>query len=167
MFDVVLRALIKIVQKNWQSLIVVKNMEGFFCDALTLFHHKLLSESNGWRSLSSHISRGLLTTFQSMMNAKLIQQRFWHCCDNGLIKTIQTMPSYLRVDSKHWLCDSEQCRKRKESVLKIKTHAEDVTVTLFKNLDIHRYGGSAYLLEATKPSLVLAKKSISSPHIWT
>ena len=46
---------------------------------------------------------------------------------------------YLRVDSKHRQCDSEQCRKRKEWVLKIKTHAEDVTATLFKNLDIHRY----------------------------
>ena len=32
------------------------------------------------------------TTFQSMMNAKLMKQRFWHCHENGLIKTIQTIP---------------------------------------------------------------------------
>ena len=26
------------------------------------------------------------------MNAKLSMQRFWHCHENGLIKTIQTIP---------------------------------------------------------------------------
>ena len=51
----------------------------------------------------------------------------------------QIWRSYLRVDSKHRLCETEQCRKRKEWVLEIKTHAEDLTVTLFKNLDIHMY----------------------------
>ena len=30
------------------------------------------------------------TTLQSRMNAKLSKQRFWHCHENGLIKTIQT-----------------------------------------------------------------------------
>ena len=29
-------------------------------------------------------------------------------------------------------------------MLKIKTHAEDVTATLFKNLDIHRYASALY-----------------------
>ena len=36
-----------------------------------------------------------LTTLQSMMNAKLSKQRFWHCHENGLIKTIQTIPHNL------------------------------------------------------------------------
>ena len=35
------------------------------------------------------------TTLQSMMNAKLIKQRFWHCYENGLIKMIQTIPHNL------------------------------------------------------------------------
>ena len=32
------------------------------------------------------------TTLQSMMNAKLSKQRFWHCHENRLIKAIQTIP---------------------------------------------------------------------------
>ena len=31
------------------------------------------------------------TTLQSVMNAKLSKQRFWHCHENSLIKTIQTI----------------------------------------------------------------------------
>ena len=34
-------------------------------------------------------------TLQSMMNAKLSEQRFWHCHENGLIKTIQMIPHNL------------------------------------------------------------------------
>ena len=34
----------------------------------------------------------LLTTLQSMMNAKLCLHGFWHCHENGVIKTIQTIP---------------------------------------------------------------------------
>ena len=37
----------------------------------------------------------ILTTLQSMINAKLSKQRFWHCHENGLIKTIQTIPHNL------------------------------------------------------------------------
>ena len=33
-----------------------------------------------------------LTTLQSVMNAKLDNHNFWHCHENGLIKTIQTIP---------------------------------------------------------------------------
>ena len=33
-----------------------------------------------------------ITTLQSIMNAKLSQHRFWHCHENRLIKTIQTLP---------------------------------------------------------------------------
>ena len=35
-----------------------------------------------------------------MMNVKLSQQRFWHCYENGLIKTIQTIPHNLYVSVK-------------------------------------------------------------------
>ena len=35
------------------------------------------------------------TTLQSIMNAKLIRHRFWHCYENRLIKTIQTIPHNL------------------------------------------------------------------------
>ena len=40
------------------------------------------------------------TTLQSMMNAKLSQHRFWPCHENGLIKTIQTIPHNLYVSFK-------------------------------------------------------------------
>ena len=36
--------------------------------------------------------RGTLTTLQFMMNAKLSRHMFWPCHENGLIKTIQTIP---------------------------------------------------------------------------
>ena len=42
------------------------------------------------------------TTLQSIMNNKLSKQRFWHCYENGLIKTIQTIPyitTYMWVSS--------------------------------------------------------------------
>ena len=35
------------------------------------------------------------TTLQYVMNAKLSKHRFWHCHENGLIKTIQTIPHNL------------------------------------------------------------------------
>ena len=35
------------------------------------------------------------TTLQFMMNTKISQQMFWHCYENGLIKTIQTIPRNL------------------------------------------------------------------------
>ena len=40
------------------------------------------------------------TTLQSIMNANLSQQRFWHCHENELIKTIQTIPHKLCVSFK-------------------------------------------------------------------
>ena len=42
----------------------------------------------------------LLTTLQSMMNAKLSRQWFWHCHENRLIKAIQTIPHNLYVSVK-------------------------------------------------------------------
>ena len=35
------------------------------------------------------------TTLQSIINAKLSQHRFWHCHENRLIKTVQTIPHNL------------------------------------------------------------------------
>ena len=35
-----------------------------------------------------------------MVNTKLSQQMFWHCCENGLIETIQTIPLKLYVSVK-------------------------------------------------------------------
>ena len=35
-----------------------------------------------------------------MMNAKLSKQRFWHCHENRLIKTIQMIPHNLYVSVK-------------------------------------------------------------------
>ena len=35
------------------------------------------------------------TTLQSVINTKLSKHRFWHCHENGLIKTIQTIPHNL------------------------------------------------------------------------
>ena len=40
------------------------------------------------------------TTLQSMINTKLSKQRFGHCYENGLIKTIQTKPHNLYVSVK-------------------------------------------------------------------
>ena len=40
------------------------------------------------------------TTLQSKMNAKLSLLRFWPCHENGLIKTIQTIPHNLYVSVK-------------------------------------------------------------------
>ena len=42
----------------------------------------------------------LCTTLQSKMNAKLSPHRLWHCHENGLIKTIQTIPHNLYVSFK-------------------------------------------------------------------
>ena len=41
-----------------------------------------------------------ITTLQSIMNAKLSQQRFWHCYENGLINTIQTIPHIIYMSCK-------------------------------------------------------------------
>ena len=50
-----------------------------------------------------------ITTLQSMVNAKLSKQRFWHFYENGLIKTIQTIPHNLQVSVK---LTSLYCRLR-------------------------------------------------------
>ena len=40
------------------------------------------------------------TTLESKLNAKLSEQRFWHCYETGLIKTIQMIPFNLYVHAK-------------------------------------------------------------------
>ena len=52
---------------------------------------KLQTASN----FSKLLARKQPTTLQSIMNAKLSKQKFWHCCENGLSKTIQTIPHNL------------------------------------------------------------------------
>ena len=44
--------------------------------------------------------RLVATTLQSVMNTKLSKQRFGHCYENGLIKTIQMIPDNLYVSVK-------------------------------------------------------------------
>ena len=41
-----------------------------------------------------------VTTLQSIMNTKLSKQRFWHCHENGLIKTIKMIPHKLYASFK-------------------------------------------------------------------
>ena len=85
-----------------------KNAKTFSYDA-----HKMISWltfSNLWRVILLEpvvVLFGInanTTTLQSMINAKLSKQRFWHCYESGLIKTIQTIPyitTYMWVSS--WL----------------------------------------------------------------
>ena len=40
------------------------------------------------------------TTLQSLMNAKVSQHKFWHCHENGLIKTIKMIPHNLYLNVK-------------------------------------------------------------------
>ena len=42
----------------------------------------------------------VLTTLQSLMNNNLSPQSFWPCHENGLTKTIQTIPHNLYVSVK-------------------------------------------------------------------
>ena len=37
------------------------------------------------------------TLIQSMINARLSQQRFWRCHENGLVRAIQTIPHNLHL----------------------------------------------------------------------
>ena len=48
----------------------------------------------------THQLNSVSTTLQYVMNAKLSKHRFWHCHENGLIKTIQTIPHNLHVSFK-------------------------------------------------------------------
>ena len=72
--------------------------------ACLLFVRYQMIRSNLISYSSNHISvRWLLTlcccklttTLQSMMDAKLSKHRFWHCHENELIKTIETIPHNL------------------------------------------------------------------------
>ena len=51
------------------------------------------------RLLSGHLLKGA-TTLQSRMNAKRSPRWFWPCHENGLTKTIQTIPHNLYLSVK-------------------------------------------------------------------
>ena len=53
-----------------------------------------------WTSEYTLKSSFMVTTLQFAMNAKLSRQRFWQCHENGLIKTIQTIPQNLYLSLK-------------------------------------------------------------------
>ena len=55
----------------------------------------MAGDPTGCQLQSSHLQVNLHTILQYMMNAKLSKQRFWHCFENRLIKTIQTIPHNL------------------------------------------------------------------------
>ena len=52
-------------------------------------------KAKGFEPQMSKKDRKRYTTLRSIMNAKLSKQKFWHCYENGIIKTIQTIPNYL------------------------------------------------------------------------
>ena len=60
--------------------------------------HKNVSPLFSHKAASQHML--ICTTLQSMVNAKLSPHRFWPCHENGLIKTIQTIPHNLHVSVK-------------------------------------------------------------------
>ena len=55
----------------------------------------MAGDPTGCKLQSSDLQVNLHTTLQYMMNAKLSKQRFWHCYESGLRKTIQTIPHNL------------------------------------------------------------------------
>ena len=70
---------------------------------IRLFFHWFCLNSRVFRKkmdFSSKLKGNSNTTLQSVMNAKLSKHRFWHCHENGLIKTIQTIPHNLSVSVK-------------------------------------------------------------------
>ena len=54
----------------------------------------------GGSQIFASMKTSVFTTLQSIMNAKLSLHGFWHCHENGLIKTIQTIPHNLYVSFK-------------------------------------------------------------------
>ena len=72
-------------------------------DEVTNSEGREVRKSTGYRPfLKAKLEYFLLvfTTLQSIMNAKLSLQGFWHCHENRLIKTIQTIPHNLYVSFK-------------------------------------------------------------------
>ena len=72
-------------------------------DEVTNSEGREVRKSTGYRPfLKAKLEYFLLvfTTLQSIMNAKLSLQGFWHCHENRLIKTIQMIPHNLYVSFK-------------------------------------------------------------------
>ena len=87
--------------KSWKSLIFVYNEH---CSQLT---DVMIQQAQLFTQQRSHkikykyrLTFIPVKTLQSIMNAKLSQDGFWHCHENGLIKTIGTIPHNLLVSVK-------------------------------------------------------------------
>ena len=66
-----------------------------FIETITIYnYHKT---TNDQLKSMGKVWAFVITTLQSMMNTKLSKQRFWHCYENGLIKTIQTLPHIIKL----------------------------------------------------------------------
>ena len=72
------------------------------CLATKLCVDLMVGNSDWKRNFTLHIldTFTYYTALQSIMNAKLSKHRFWHCHENGLIKTIQTIPHNLYLSVK-------------------------------------------------------------------
>ena len=90
------------------SKLLVAEKSGVLHIVNAVSFHSILSLDCGGGPLSSGVltnskARNNLkrnSSILSMMNAKLSQQRFRHCHENGLIKMIQTIPHNLHVSFK-------------------------------------------------------------------
>ena len=74
-------------------------------DLAAMWHWDISFWKSNWceklELLGNHFpSKMEATTLQSLMNTKLSLHRFWPCHENGLIKTIQTIPRNLYVSFK-------------------------------------------------------------------
>ena len=84
----------------WKSDTNVLLLSQFYYKALQFVKLGVITRTSCYKALRWHLvmpivclqSALLSTTLQSKMNAKLSKQRFWHCYENGLIKTIQMIP---------------------------------------------------------------------------
>ena len=76
---------------GWRSLLKI-----------TRYRHQLNSNSATFFNQVSFLKSAFpqITTLQSWMNTKLSPHRYWPCHENGLIKTIQTIPLNLYVSFK-------------------------------------------------------------------
>ena len=76
--------------KSKKQVIELFEIRPFQNNTTTFYEKRLLRKRRG----------RVRTTLQSMMNAKLCLHGFWHCHENGVIKTIQTIPHNIYVSFK-------------------------------------------------------------------
>ena len=75
-------------------------MKAIFHVSILVLHNTTLAVDNTYIQEKGFYSVSFITTLQSLMNTKLRLHRFWPCHENGLIKTIQTIPHNLHVSVK-------------------------------------------------------------------